>query len=179
MNQWNTNSGWILRIKSKSGFLRFTIWSVFLGGGRGGKELKKSIFDKRFQKKNGTQRMPHMSVNLCWSRLINFELHIIPCLLSIQIIGRLFLNPFLSCFLYVCLRRFIFQVIKKKLSASVLNSYNLSTLRSVLCFKPKYIHFVYSFVTYVAFSCCLRREDQFVVFFFPRGAREHAYPLSW
>ena len=31
----------------------------FLGGG-GGKELKKSIFDKRFQKKNGTQRMPHL-----------------------------------------------------------------------------------------------------------------------
>ena len=43
--------------------------------------------------------------------------HIIPCLSSIQIIGRLFLNPYLSCFLYVCsvcLRRFIFQVIKKK-----------------------------------------------------------------
>ena len=56
-------------------------------------------------------------------------------------------------------------MIKKKLSVSVLNSYNLSTLRSVLCFKPKYIHFVYSFVAYVAFSCCLRREDQFVVFF--------------
>ena len=51
------------------------------------------------------------------ARLINFELHIIPCWSSIQIIGRLFLNPYLSCFLYVCnasLRRFIFQVIKKK-----------------------------------------------------------------
>ena len=36
---------------------------------------------------------------------------------SIQIIGRVFLNPYLSCFLYVCsvcLRRFIFQVILKK-----------------------------------------------------------------
>ena len=43
-----------------------------------------------------------------------------------------------------------------------------------LCFKPKYIHFVYSFLAYVAFSSCLRREDQFVVFFFPRGARGHA-----
>ena len=32
----------------------------FWGGEGGGKELKKSIFDKRFQKKNGTQRMPHM-----------------------------------------------------------------------------------------------------------------------
>ena len=41
-----------------------------------------------------------------------------------------------------------------------------------LCFKPKYIHFVYSFLAYVAFSSCLRREDQFVVavFFFSRGA---------
>ena len=43
-------------------------------------------------------------------------LHIIPCLSSIQIIGRLFLNPYLSCFLYVSsvyLRRFVLHVIKK------------------------------------------------------------------
>ena len=43
------------------------------------------------------------------------ELHIIPCLLSIYI-RRLFWNPYLSCFLRicsVCLRRYIFQVIKK------------------------------------------------------------------
>ena len=34
------------------------------------------------------------------------------------------------------------------------------------------MHFVYPFVAYVAFSSCLRREDQFVVvFFLPRGAR--------
>ena len=69
------------------------------------------------------------------ARLINFELHIIPCWSSIQIIGRLFLNPYLSCFLYVCnasLRRFIFQVIKKNnSSSSVLNSYNFTILRSV------------------------------------------------
>ena len=32
-----------------------------------------------------------------------------------------------------------------------------------MCLKPKYIHFVYSFVAYVAFSSCLHREDQFVV----------------
>ena len=48
-----------------------------------------------------------------------------------------------------------------------------------LCFKPKYIHFVYSFLAYVAFSSCLRRDDQFVLavfcfFFFSRGARGHA-----
>ena len=45
-----------------------------------------------------------------------------------------------------------------------------------MCFKPKYIHFVYSFVALVAFSSCLRREDQFVVvvFVFPRGVRGHA-----
>ena len=39
------------------------------------------------------------------------------------------------------------------------------------------MHFVYSFLAYVAFSSCLRREDQFVVavfFFFSRGARGHA-----
>ena len=34
------------------------------------------------------------------------------------------------------------------------------------------MHFVYSIVAYVAFSSCLRREDQFVVVvYFPRGAR--------
>ena len=32
-----------------------------------------------------------------------------------------------------------------------------------MCLKPKYLHFVYSFVAYVAFSSCLHREDQFVV----------------
>ena len=41
------------------------------------------------------------------------------------------------------------------------------------------MHFVYSFLAYVAFSSCLRREDQFVVavfffFFFSRGTRGHA-----
>ena len=43
-----------------------------------------------------------------------------------------------------------------------------------LCFKPKYIHFVYSIVAHVAFSSCLRREDQFERVFFPRVARGHA-----
>ena len=60
-------------------------------------------------------------------------LNIIPYLSSIQIIGRLFLNYSKEC--------------------------NLFEKR--LCFKPKYIHFVYSFEAYVAFSSCLRREDQF------------------
>ena len=41
-----------------------------------------------------------------------------------------------------------------------------------LCFKPKYIHFVYSFVAYVTFSSsCLCRLDQFVVFFSTRSTR--------
>ena len=51
-----------------------------------------------------------------------------------------------------------------------------------MCLKPKYIHFVYSFVAYVAFSSYLHREDQFVIvvtfllllFFFSRGARWYA-----
>ena len=94
---------------------------------------------------------------------------------SIQIIARLFLNPHLSCF--------VFQVIEKNnSSASILNSYNFTILRGVfysrnVCLKAKYIHFVLSFVAYVSFSSCLRREDQFVVFFplFPssRGPRGH------
>ena len=38
-----------------------------------------------------------------------------------------------------------------------------------MCFKPKYIHFVYSYAAYVAFPYCVRREDQLVVFslYFP------------
>ena len=36
-----------------------------------------------------------------------------------------------------------------------------------LCFKPKYIHFVFSFVFYVTFSSCLCSGDQLVVSFFP------------
>ena len=105
--------------------------------------------------------------------------HIIPCLSSIQIIGRLFLNPYLSCFLYVCsvcLRRFIFQVKKKNNStASILNANNFypkecTLFEKRLCFKPKYIHFVYSFLACGALSSCLcRGEYQF--FFLTRSTR--------
>ena len=66
---------------------------------------------------------------------------------------------------------------KKNSSASVLNSYKEYTLfEKRLCFKPKYIQYLFSFVTYVTFSSSLCRGDQFVVvvFFFSRGARGHA-----
>ena len=79
----------------------------------------------------------------------------------------------------------LFSKLKKKnnLTASILNANNFYPKECILfekrlCFKPKYIHFVYSFLAYVAFSSCLRSEDQFVVavlvFFFSRGARGHA-----
>ena len=51
-----------------------------------------------------------------------------------------------------------------------------------LCFKPKYIHFVYSFLAYVAFSSCLHREDQFVLavfFFFTRSTRTCRCHSKW
>ena len=52
-----------------------------------------------------------------------------------------------------------------------------------LCFKPKYIHFVYSFLAYVAFSSCLRREDQFVLavffVFFTRSTRTCRCHSKW
>ena len=49
-----------------------------------------------------------------------------------------------------------------------------------LCFKPKYMHFVHSFVACVAFSSCLRREDQFVVVVVVFFHEEHEdLPLSW
>ena len=97
--------------------------------------------------------------------ILRHLLHIIPFLSSIQIIGGLFLNSYLSCFLYVCsvcLSLFLAKWLKNDSSASVFNSYNFTILRRVfylrnVCFKPKYIHFVYSFV---AFSSCLRREKR-------------------
>ena len=97
---------WIFDIHNLSGF--------FLG-----KDLKKVFFTSGFPNKNGAQQMlydiltdPMLVRRLNLSHLVHF----IPCLSSIYIC-RLLLNPYLSCFLYVCsvcLRRFIFQVIKKK-----------------------------------------------------------------
>ena len=147
----------ILWIKSKSAFLSFTIWSFFW------ERICKKYFRKLHQ--------------------------------SSIYISRLFWNSYFSCFLYVssvCLHRFIFQVIKNKnnktkqfICASVLNSSNFIILRSVdqcilfekrLRFKPKHIHFVYSYVVYVTFPSCLR---QISLLFFPlfsssRGAWGHA-----
>ena len=63
----------------------------------------------------------------------------------------------------------LFSKFKKNNStASILNANNFYPKECILfekrlCFKPKYIHFVYSFLAYLAFSSCLGREDQFVV----------------
>lgn len=50
MNPWNPQAMWILRIKSKSAFVSFTVCSFF------GKGFGQRIFDKRY----GTQQMPYM-----------------------------------------------------------------------------------------------------------------------
>ena len=59
---------------------------------------------------------------------------------------------------------------KKKLSASLLNSYNFMILTCIsFCFSPGqtfvfqtkiYIYLIYPYVIYVAFSSSLRPEDQ-------------------
>ena len=95
-------------------------------------------------------------------------------------ICRLFLNPYLSCFLYVCsvcLRRPIFQVIKKKKKQFICFSFkinsknNFTILRSVfystnVCVSNRniYISYIHT-VAYVSFPSCLNREDQYVVSF--------------
>ena len=126
-----------------------------------------------------------------WLRLINFESLVTyhsMFVISIQIIGRLFLNPCLSCFLYLCSVCLLTPVYfpsdeKKNNNTGIAFSFKFLQLQypsqcilfeKRLCFKPKYIHFAYSFEAYDAFSSCLRREDQFVVVFSPRGARGHA-----
>ena len=78
------------------------------------------------------------------------------------------------------IRRYIFQVIKRKKkssSASVLNSYNFTilTIRETFLFHTEiytFRIFIRSLICYFYFSSCLRCEGQCVVFF-PRGAREH------
>ena len=107
------NGSWIHKIHTQGGFFGSNpnpdFWDSqserFFGKG-----FEKYFWQAVFRKKK----------KMVWTYVGGVSLslsHIIPCLSSIQIIGRLFLNPYLSCFLYVCrvsLRRFIFQVEKKK-----------------------------------------------------------------
>ena len=58
---------------------------------------------------------------------------------------------------------FVRYVVSAQASASVLISYNFTILGFILfekrlCFKPKYICFVYSYVVHAAFPSCLRRR---------------------
>ena len=106
------NESWIHKIHTQGGFFGSNpnpdFWDSqserFLV-----KDLKKYFWQAVFQKKK-----------MVWTYVGGAVLslsHIILCLSAIQIIGRLFLNPYFSCLLYVCrvcLRRFIFQVKKKK-----------------------------------------------------------------
>ena len=72
----------------------------------------------------------------------------------------------------------------KPLVVMFFRTYVVSAPRCILCekrlrFKPKYIHFVYSYVVYVAFPSCLRRQVSVCCFskssvFSTRGARGHA-----
>ena len=90
-------SGWILRIKSKFGFLTFTVCAVFWE-----RIWKKCLWPAVFWTKmvhNRCRAFMKFQLNLCWWRL-DFEplvTYIISCLSSIYI-RRLFLNPYLSCF---------------------------------------------------------------------------------
>ena len=116
MNPENPLSGWILRIKSNSGFSRFTIWAFFWEG-----IWKKYFWQAVFRKNHG--------LNLCWWRLIKFEPYY-----SMFVIYSNYWTLTSHVFLYVCsvcLRRFFFQVKKNNSSASILNSHNFTILWSV------------------------------------------------
>ena len=68
INPKNPHSRRILRIKSKSGFLRFITSAIFFGGG---KDLKKVFLTTGFPCKNDTQQLPYMTVQpKCFSRAI-------------------------------------------------------------------------------------------------------------
>ena len=97
---------------------------------------------------------------------------------------------FLHSVCSVCfIRRCIFQVIRKKKkkssSASVLTLIILLSLLFLkrLCFTPKYINFVYSYVAYVAFIFLLvfaaRISVLLLLFFFFSHEEHEDMPLSW
>ena len=99
-------------------------------------------------------------------------------------------HVFLHSVCSVCfIRRYIFQVIRKKKKEFIgfsFNSYNFAilTILETFVFHTE----IYKFRTFIRslccfyFSSCLRREDQCVVvvvfFFFPRGARGHAVVME-
>ena len=140
-----------------------------------GKGFEKSIFDKRFSE--------HKCLTCWWRPTLSHCLHIIPCFSSIYF-RRLFFNPYLSCFLYVCsvcLRRLIFQVLRNINSWA--NSYNLTIVRCILlekrlCFEPKYVHFAYSYVSSCRFSFLSSPRESVCCFFFyfPRHEEQEDIP---
>ena len=164
MIRWIRKSGFGFPKKRtpSSGFLRFTIWAFF------GERIWKQYFEKRFSEHVWFSNWTYVGGALLWAIP---ELHIIPCLSSIYF-RRLFLNPYLPCFLYVCsvcLRRFIFQVFKNIYSWA--NSYNLTIVRCILlekrlCFKPKDVHFAYSYVSLCRFSFLSSPRESVGCFFF-------------
>ena len=134
-------------------------------------------------------------MNLCWLRLINFESLVTyhsMFVISIQIIGRLFLNPCLSCFLYLCsvclLTPVYFPSDEKKTattpaSPSVLNSYNYSILVSVfysrnVCVSNRniYISHIHSKLMLLFLLVFAVRIS--LLLFFPHEEHEDM-PLSW
>ena len=102
-------------------------------------------------------------LNLCWWRL-DFEL-----LVTYHSTFVIYLHSY---------------TVFKPLVVMFFRTYVVSAPRCILCekrlrFKPKYIHFVYSYVVYVAFPSCLRRQVSVCCFskssvFSTRGARGHA-----
>ena len=107
------HSGWILRIKSKSGFLRLAIWTFFW------ERIWKQYFCQAvFRTKMVHNRCRNKydilteCIYVAGALTLSHYLHIIPCFLSIYI-RRLFWNPYLSCVLdvcSVCLRLFILDI---------------------------------------------------------------------
>ena len=102
-------------------------------------------------------------LNLCWWRL-DFEL-----LVTYHSTFVIYLHSY---------------TVFKPLVVMFFRTYVVSAPRCILCekrlrFKPKYIHFVYSYLVYVAFPSCLRRQVSVYCFskssvFSTRGARGHA-----
>ena len=146
---------WILRIKSKSAFVSFTVCSFF-GKGFGQIILTCGMVHSR------CHTCITFYLNLCWWRL-DFGL-----LVTYHSTFVIYLHSY---------------TVFKPLDIMFFQTYVVSAPRCILFekrlrFKPKYIRFLYSYVVYVTFPSCLRRQGSVCCFskssvFSTRGARGH------
>ena len=156
------------RIKSKSGFLRFTIWAFFW------ERIWRKYFSQAvFWTKMFDFLTDQLMAPLLWAiGYISFRV----CLLFTFVDYFITLTCPVFCTYVVSAYARLFSKFKKRKNNSSANSVRCFLLGKRLTFKPKYAHFVHSYVSLRRFPSCLRLENHvvFLLFSSSRGARGHA-----